>query len=260
VLERWLIEDMMSTREKSEHLDVVTLVAGKTVGEDELIAYLGHELMRNYVSPGELSAVFEDLGVPAVAEHLKKNKFPADVSVRRGEFGEALTGALLRRVERWCVPILKLRYKQRPDQPVQGADVLAFRLRATPPIVAVPEVKTRTSKQLNLGVEANDSLNMVLERLSQSIAFVVARLNERNSALTPHVAKLLGEADFEVQRQVVFVHEHGPWDDRILDRLAVATADPTRVTVIRLEGLAALVDDAYGAAEGAPARHETTAS
>lgn len=121
VLERWLIEDLMSARDESEHLDVVTLVASETVGEDELIAYLGHELMRNYVSPGELGAVFEDLGVPAVAEHLKKNKFPADVSVRRGEFGEALTGALLRRVERWCVPVLKLRYKQRPDQPVQGA-------------------------------------------------------------------------------------------------------------------------------------------
>jgi hypothetical protein len=122
----------------------------------------------------------------------------------------------------------------------------------------VPEVKTRTSKQLNLGVEANDSLNMVLERLSQSIAFVVARLNERNSALTPHVAELLRETDFEVQRQVVFVHEHG--DDGILDRLAEATADQTCVTVIRLEGLAALVEDAYGAAEGASSRRATAAA
>jgi hypothetical protein len=45
-------------------------------------------------------------------------------------------------MRRWCVPVLKLRYKQSPNQPVQGADVIAFQLRRDPPVVAVPEVKT----------------------------------------------------------------------------------------------------------------------
>lgn len=119
----------------------------EAVSDDDgeaLTQWLGREPHRNYVAPGELEAIFEDLGAPDVAEHLRRNKFPTTVAVRNGDFGEALTAALYRRVRRWCVPVLKLRYKQTPNQPVQGADVIAFRLRCDPPAVAVPEVKTRT--------------------------------------------------------------------------------------------------------------------
>jgi hypothetical protein len=120
VLERWLLE-VIEARDDSEKLDIVTFVGDRSIDDEEIDAYLGHELVRNYVSPGELAAVFDDLGVPQVAEHLRTNKFPNVDRVRRGEFGEALTGTLLRRVQRWCVPIRSCDTSSSPTNPYKAS-------------------------------------------------------------------------------------------------------------------------------------------
>jgi hypothetical protein len=250
VIERWLIEQEPI---RVAALFVKTVTADETVDEDTLYDYLGHELLRNYVVPGELEIVFRDLGVPEVADHLAKHKFPTLNSIRTGDFGEAMTGALFRRARRWYVPILKLRYKQRPNQRVQGADFLGFRLRPTPPIVAVPEIKTRTDKRLNVGVEASRSLDHVLTELPSSIGFVVARLLEQGSALAPRVARLLNEG-YLVERHIVLVHDDEKWDDRISARLAEAEDDPTELTVIRLANLKQVIEKSFAEAAFAPGR------
>lgn len=130
------------------------LTANNEVDPQAAQDWLGHELLRNYVPADELNvleAVFRDLGLPELADHLIKHKFPSEPKVCSGGFGEALSGALFRRVRRWCVPILKLRYKHRPDQPVQG----------------------------------------VMGDLLSSITFVAARLSERGLTLGSHIGQLL---------------------------------------------------------------------
>lgn len=172
-----------------------------------LVDQLGKEILRNYVAPGELEVIFRDLGVPEVADHLARNKFPNDRRVRLGDFGEVLAGRLLRDA-RWCVPILKLRYKQRPDQAVQGADVVAFRLQENPPVVAVPEAKARTSRDYRLEREAQDSLDRSVRDLPQTITFVVARLvQEGKEWLAAQIGSLLINP-YELERSVVLVHEN----------------------------------------------------
>lgn len=251
MIERWLVEQ--DPERLSAVLDIQVVTADETVDEDALYDYLGHELLRNYVVPGELEAIFRDLGVTEVADHLANHKFPTLDSIRTGDFGEAMSGALFRRARRWCVPILKLRYKQRPNQPVQGADFLGFRLRQSPPVVAVPEVKTRTDKRLNVGVEASTSLDHVLEELPSSVEFVVARLLEQRNALAPRVARLLDEG-YTVERHIVLVHDDGEWDDRISARLAVAEDEPTQLTVIRLAKLKHIIEKSFAEAALAPRR------
>jgi hypothetical protein len=251
VIERWLVEQ--DPEEVSAVLDIQVVTADETVDEDALYDYLGHELLRNYVVPGELEAIFRDLGVPEVADHLASHKFPTNNSIRTGDFGEAMSGALFRRTRRWCVPILKLRYKQRPNQPVQGADFLGFRLRQSPAVVAVPEVKTRTDTRLNVGVEASTSLDHVLEELPSSVEFVVARLLEQHNALAPRVARLLDEG-FTIERHIVLVHDDDKWDDRITERLAAAEDERTRLTVVRLGSLKDIIQRTFDEAMLAPGR------
>lgn len=251
MIERWLVAQ--DPEEVSAVLDIQVVTADETVDEDVLYDYLGHELLRNYVVPGEMEAIFRDLGVPEVADHLASHKFPTLDSIRTGDFGEAMSGALFRRARRWCVPILKLRYKQRPNQPVQGADFLGFRLRQSPPVVAVPEVKTRTDKRLNVGVEASTSLDHVLEELPSSLEFVVARLLEQHNTLAPRVARLLDEG-YTVERHIVLVHDDGEWDDRISERLAEAEDEPTQLTVIRLANLKEIIQKSFAEAALAPGR------
>jgi len=250
MLDKWLTEH--DVKHLSDHLDVREVTESERLDDDALYGYLGHELLRNYVVPGELAAVFRDLGVPEVADHLVKHKFPTAEKIRTGDFGEALTGALYRNI-RWCVPILKLRYKQRPNQPVQGADFLAFRLRLSPPVVAVPEVKTRTSKRLNVAVDASKSLGQVLDELPSSVLFVVARLLEQRNALAGRIASLLDDG-YAVERHIVLVHDDEEWDDRITERLADVEALPTKLTVLRLASLRDVVKKALIAAAAAPGR------
>lgn len=190
------------------------LLADEGLIEDgELVERLGHEVMRNYLAPGELANVFDDLGAPEVAGYLRKNKLPADRKIRHGDFGEIVTGALYRRVRRWCVPVLKLRYKQTPAQAVQGTDVLAFRFRQDPPAVAVPEVKTRASRDNRVGSEAYDSLEKVLDRLDESIHFLMARCSDRGQVfLARRLGALLREPERRrVERHMLFVHDAASW-------------------------------------------------
>jgi len=158
-----------------------------------------------------------------------------------------LTGALFRRVRRWCVPILKLRYKQRPNQPVQGADVLGFRLCLDPPVVAVPEVKTRTTRRLDVGIDAEESLGKVLADLPSSITFVVARLLDRSNALADRIARLLRDG-YAVERHIVLVHDEGAWSQQIIDRLQGSITARTQVTVIRVGDLDTVIKQAFTAA------------
>lgn len=71
-------------------LEYQLLTDGGLIEEDELVERLGHEVMRNYLVPGELANVFDDLGAPEVAGYLRKNKFPVDRKTGTGTLGRSL--------------------------------------------------------------------------------------------------------------------------------------------------------------------------
>ena len=215
----------------------------------EGVASLGHELRRNYISPEEIAVVLEAFGADRLATHLRANKLPTKVSIRHGEFGEALAGALFRRVKRYCVPIMKLRYKQGRNQPTHLADILAFRLRVDPPVVAVLEAKTRTTRDLAIGVEAYSQLQTTLrDGLGQAITFVAARLAERNPALATRILVLLNGACV-IERHIVLVYDEAAWDEKVIQRLRPLVLEESTATIIRLARLRQLVASAYCAAE-----------
>lgn len=89
--------------------------------------------------------------------------------------------------------------------------------------MAVPEVKTRPGERdLNIGVKAYGGLADIIQRLDESITFVVARLSERGQAsLAARVARLL-TPDRVIEPHIVLVHESARWDERILQRLRAA--------------------------------------
>jgi hypothetical protein len=244
-IERWLRAlpadvDGTLTREDVE--------ADGSAERHQVLTALGRELRRNYISREELAIVLQGLGADRLADHLRQNKLPTKTSIRYGEFGEALSGALFRRVKRYCVPIMKLRYKQGRNQPTQLADILAFRLRADPLRVAVLEAKTRATRDLGIGAEAYTQLTTtVRDGLGQAITFVVARLAEANPALATRIAALL-DGRRVIESHVVLVFDEARWDERVIERLRAAVNDDVATTVIRLPDLAALVHASYKAA------------
>ncbi|MFD4588934.1 hypothetical protein [Streptomyces sp. NPDC058434] len=231
----------------------------RQLDDAEVLEQLGQEVWRNYVRPDELALIFDDLGTPEVAAYVRTNKFPSRTAVRHGDFGEIVTGALYRRVRRWCVPILKLRYKQTANQAVQGTDVLAFQFRQKPPVVAVPEVKTRATRDRQVGREAHESLEKVIDRLDESIHFAMVRcMDHGHQFLTRHLAGLLrSDQDRVVERHMVFVHDAAAWKDDVVTILAEVVNDPTELTVVKIDNLKEFVARVYQAAEtGASQRRD----
>ncbi|MFF3381321.1 hypothetical protein ACFYXF_51285 [Streptomyces sp. NPDC002680] len=249
MFDEWL--ERQPVEQPNEVLHYEVLAESGQIDDAELMDQLGHEVARNYLNPGELALVFEDLGAPEVANYLRANLFPSRTMTRHGDFGEIVTGALYRRVRRWCVPILKLRYKQTAAQAVQGTDVLAFRFRQSPPVIAVPEVKTRATRKRELGQEAHESLEKVLDRLDESIRFVMARCLERGQGfLARRLAELLRHPKHRVvERHMVFVHEAANWRDDVVTLLAAIVTQPTQLTVVKIRGLQDFIGRVYEAAE-----------
>jgi len=253
VLEKWLRHEEPTAY--TDVLQVREVVADADAEGEDLNWWLARELVRNYFSPANravLVKVLRDLGVDELAAHVLKNKFPDDPKVRTGEFGEALVGAVLRKIRRYTVPILKLRFKHRPNAPVQGADLVAFRLSVQPPVIAVPEVKTRGRRKqpdLNVGKEAHDSLAGAISTLDASIEFVAARLLEQgNQAVGSRVMDLLADESKVVERHVFVVHEDDQWDARVIDRLSNVVTEKTEATVIRMREVQARIATTYAEA------------
>ncbi len=268
MLHRWLRGEQREVH--SAVLGVHRMSTDATAEDDDLDEWLGRELLRNYVHPAErqvLVATLRSLGVDALADHLAESKLPGEGMVRTGEFGEALTGAVFRKLRRYCVPILKLRYKDRPGAAMQGPDLLAFRLSTVPPIVAVPEVKTQNDKRLGIGLKANDSLAGALDSLGAGIHFVGAQLlRQGNAVLGARVLGLLADDTKVIERHVVVVHEDSAWDDRIIDRLGAVVSETTEATIIRVRQLRERIATTYTAAaraldpSGQPAAAEPQAA
>lgn len=137
-----------------------------------------------------------------MADHVARTNFPDDPKVVTGEFGEALASAVFRIQRRYTVPILKLRYKHRRNAPAQAADLVAFRLSTTPPIIAVPEVKTRNAKELDAGKKAHQSLLGALGTLNESIDFVATRLLDQGNPLGTRVFALLSDDTKVIERHL----------------------------------------------------------
>jgi hypothetical protein len=234
----------------SGQLSVVELLDTGGLNDEALIAMLGRELRRNYVDPKALEVLFDDLGAPEVAAHIRNRVLPTDNKVRIGEFGETVATALFQLSYGYSVPILKLRFKDSPNDPMKGTDLLAFRLRAAPPVVAAPEVKTHTQKRrsLDLGKKAEYSLSIALARLDESINFVVRMLTiEGQTALAARIGQIMLGTRI-VERHMVFVHESCSYSQEMMTRLEAALAGPTTAHVLRRDGLAELINAVYLAA------------
>ncbi len=221
------------------------------LGDEILIDSIRREVERNYVSHAEIAGILEQFGASDVADYVRKYKYPSNISVRNGDFGEIITGAIHRQVKRYCVPILKLRWKQQPNQPVQGADVVGFRFTSTPITIVVSEVKTRTGRARSIGKEAHESLNKILpDRLGEVISFIYARLQDTNPALASQVVVLLDpKTDKHIERSLSLVQDESTWNENILDDLRPLVTDNTLASVVRIPSLGTIIDLAYGELE-----------
>ncbi len=171
-------------------------------------------------------------------------------SVRRGDFGEAVTVEYLKTVEGYRVPVMKLRYKISANQTLPGTDCIAFKFSDGKLVkVAFVESKFRTSADLAVAVQGTKQLQKDADNVdSEILTFVARQLRETGDPLTELIEAYIFDRDAELDEFLLMIlYENTIWDERILENLEDESLDieHLHVYIAKITGLRQLTDAAF---------------
>ena len=193
----------------------------------EVEASLRSEMARARLDPGFLTAAAREMGW-VNAEAMFASQVPRGIPARRGFFGEVLSSVLLRELNDYVVPVLRLRFAPHPDITPACADILAVRLDSAGKIneVCLVEVKLRTGRDRAVALVAANQLKKEADfDLPLSYTFTVQRLYEAGDPLFRPFARFLASrsANPDLQTARLFlVFDPSHWGEDCLEDLEAA--------------------------------------
>ena len=208
-------------------------------------------LMRDaYWGTDYLAGVAKRYGWEGVHDKILRPRADTRPSVRRGDFGEAVTVEYLKAVEGYHIPVIKLRYKMSANQTLPGTDCIAFRFSDNKLVkVAFVESKFRTAKDLAVAVQGTKQLQQDADSAnSETLVFVARQLRKTNNPLTELIEGYIFDREAELDEfLLVILHEGATWDEQILVNLEDENLDlePLHVYVAKITGLRQLADAAF---------------
>ena len=133
----------------------------------------------------KFSALANRYGWEAVGQRFLQVRARTQMQVRRGDFGEAVAVQYLQKVERYDIPVPKLRFKMAANQALPGTDCIAFKLdNARLVEVCYVESKVRTSLDLSVAVAGAGQLRQDADATTpESLTFVARYMSEANNPL-----------------------------------------------------------------------------
>ena len=197
-----------------------------------------------------LASLASRYGQEEVKERFIRARVGKQLSVKRGDFGEAVTVDYLRRAEGYHIPIQKLRYKISAEQTFPATDCIALRLAndALEEVLFV-ESKLRTFRDLSVAVAGTRQLKQDADSENPVIlTFVARRLRDTNDPLATLFESYLFERTETLDSYLLMLlFQADRWDERILENLEDEDIDlePLHVYVAKIANLKELSDGAF---------------
>ncbi len=253
VLSAWLLEQERDPNPYTKF----RVLDSETINEPsvETTTHLESMIRDALFEPGYLSHIAELLGWERTKVAILDPRTSTPPRVKRGDFGEALFGAVLEEQHGYEIPVPKLRYKVTASQTLTGTDILALKIDESRVIseVCFVETKLRTNRDNAVAVEGCRQLaDDYSEKVPGILSFISQRLFERNdSRLEPFLAYLRSRDDLtniDTFRLAVF-WDYNSWRETALENLedSDVAVSPLRVHAVRIQDLSALIDTAYTA-------------
>ena len=243
----WLYPVPRTDSEYSFEVTDLTEVASKRPSSAELA-----ELLRESYWNKDLLANWADrYGFEAVRDKFLQAHGKTRLSVRRGDFGEALSVEYLKKVEGYLVPVMKLRYKIVPNQTLPGTDCVAVKLSEEDEIIEVAfvESKLRTSLDTSVAVKGAKQLKQDADSTTPGIlTFIAQRLRETNDPLASRFESYIFDRNIELDTYILIIfHEIAEWRERILSNLEDEAIElkPLHVYVAKIDDLKQMSDTAF---------------
>ena len=243
----WLQGSAPSTADSGA---LIQLIA-ETSRPADLVSTLARELVEARFPPQLLADYADVLGIRSASEILH-GLAPRRPKIRRGYFGEVIAASCLRDLDGCWIPVQKLRSMITSDQSLPGIDVLGARIAEDGfKTLIFVEAKVRTTRDRRVILKATQELLVDFEKQFPSILhFTAIQLQQRADPMyRPFLAylKRRGQLDTEDLPYVYLLLEKGIWSQDDLSFLEDIAPLPTgfRISVIEIDNLAKLVDDAY---------------
>lgn len=216
----------------------------------ELLRFLQDLIKTSRFSREFLEFAADRLGWAATRKIIA-DKMPTQPKITMGDFGEALSVAILVEFERYAIPVQKLRYKITNNQTQPSTDALGFRVEGDNIVEACfVESKLRTVPDTGAPAQAYKQLNDdYMKDLPDILVFVAQRLFEMNNPLADTFMRYLRDRedrDFDTFT-VSLVYDKNHWNDASLDNIEELQVPLGKVSVqiVHVNELRALVKALY---------------
>lgn len=218
----------------------------------ELRQFLLDQLVRSRIAPEYVEELAKVVGWARVAEQIAM-RFSSQISVRRGDFGEALMNTVMEEHHKYEIPVFKLRFKPTAHQTLTGTDVLALKRDPQGAIVEVcyVESKLRTNANSIVAVDAAKQLKADYEsRLPEILDFIAERLwNTRQEVFHAFAIYMRDRRDTtDLDTFCIGLWwEQSVWNENLLSNLNEAEINLPRLTVhaIQISDLGPLTDSLF---------------
>ena len=197
-----------------------------------------------------LANVAAKYGFEEIRDKILRPRAETMPSVRRGDFGEAVTVEYLKTVEGYHIPVMKLRYKIGANQTLPGTDCIAFRFSDGRLVkVAFIESKFRTARAPAVAVEGTKQLQQDANSANpETLAFVARQMREMGDPFAELIEDYIFGRDTELDEFLLMIlYEKAIWDERILENLEDENLElaPLHLYIARITGLRQLTDAAF---------------
>ena len=203
---------------------------------DVVINHIRDLLIHARLDPKFLQDAAKYLGWDKV-QALAASSQPKGFRMRRGEFGEVLSSAMLQQFHGYTIPVQKLRFAISSDQSLPGTDVIVLRLDSQRKITEVGfvESKLRTGSDTGAAVQGYKQLKHDYEQQqSDMLHFVAQRLYERNDLLKDEFMKYMLDREDRRDRdsfQLFLIWEQPGWSETVLQNLEDNDVELDRLTL-----------------------------
>ena len=208
-----------------------------------------------------LGSLAERYGFDAVKDRFLHSRGGTIPTVRRGDFGEAVTATLLQQFEGYCVPIQKLRFKISSNQTLPGSDCMALRVsEGELTEVAFVETKFRSTYDSTVAIKGTKQLESDAQTaLPEIVTFMARRLKEQKHPLAVAVESYMFDRNTDLDSFVlVLIHERTSWSERVLSNLQEdeIELEPLHVYVAKIDNLIDISNQAFSSLNVEVTEHE----
>lgn len=231
--------------------DVIDYVEKPVKTNDMITKDFGKIFVQNTIDYDYLKKLSGSIGWEKTKNEFILNTASKKKNMKKGRFGEMLSGSILEEFHKYSIPIHKLRYAITTDQSMPGTDLIAIKRNDNEILeMCFVESKLRTTSNTSAITEGYLQLeNDIHGGIPAMLKFVMSRLYDKGDPLLQLIINyLISRTDSKDTFRIVATCDKKHWSEKSLTNLDDEINNFKHklvVDIIQMEDLKTKVEECY---------------